>query len=213
MIVWLCTSLTGWLLPQKAEILLQCVKNKRKSSQKILELSMTNYDHNETIPVPRARIFVLDDGTFVVQWEAHRVQALVNGRYYPYDTERYGNAISDWELNQLKNSGVVDHFDEELVYLSPLPTIAAQVPTRSFYLNTTLHKSRVHEVEALLEKEDIKGKFAVRIQGIFTIIRGRSGIAFATFEDAERAREILLEHAPELLADTVVAFVEINPMP
>ena len=176
-------------------------------------MTMMNYNDNEAIPVPRPRIFVLDDGTFVVQWEENRVQALVNGRYYPYDGTRYGNAISDWELNQLKSSGVVDHYDEELVYLSPLPTIAAQVPTRSFYLNTTLHKSKVNEVEELLEKDGLKDKFSVRVHGIFTIIRGRSGMPFTTFDDAERAREVLLEHAPELLADTVVAFVEINPMP
>ncbi|MDQ7025060.1 MAG: hypothetical protein Q9P44_05820 [Anaerolineae bacterium] len=174
---------------------------------------MSDYDSQETIPVPRTRIFVLDDGTFVVQWEVNRVQALVNGRYYSYDSERYGNAITDWELNQLKNSGVVDDYDTELVYLSPLPTIAAQIPTRSFYLNTTLPKSKMKEVEELLEKEGLTDKFAVRVQGIFTIIRGRSGRIFITFDEAERAREILLECAPALLRDTVVAFVEINPIP
>ena len=66
-------------------------------------MTMMNYNDNEAIPVPRTRIFVLDDGTFVVQWEEKRVQALVNGRYYPYDGQRFGNAISDWELNQFKS--------------------------------------------------------------------------------------------------------------
>ena len=174
---------------------------------------MTNYNDQETIPVPRNRIFVLSDGTFVVQWEENRVQALVNGRYHPYNPDLYGNAISDWELNQLKNSGVVDSYDDELVYLSPLPTIAAQIPTRSFYLNTTLHKSKTDEVEKALLHEDLAEKFSVRVQGIFTIVRGHNGHAFATFDEAERAREVLLEHAPELLGDTVVAFVEVNPMP
>ena len=174
---------------------------------------MTNYNDQETIPVPRSRIFVLSDGTFVVQWEENRVQALVNGRYYPYDPDLYGNAISDWELNQLKNSGVVDSYDDELVYLSPLPTIAAQIPTRSFYLNTTLHKSKMDEVEKALRHESLAEKFSVRVQGIFTIVRGNNGRAFTTFDEAERAREVLLEHAPELLGDTVVAFVEVNPMP
>jgi hypothetical protein len=176
-------------------------------------MTMMNYSDNESIPVPRTRIFVLDDGTFVVQWEEKRVQALVNGRYYPYDANRYGNAISDWELDQLKSSGVVDGYDDELVYLSPLPTIAAQIPTRTFYLNTTLHKSKVSEVEALLEKDELKTKYSVRVHGIFTVIRGRDGIPFKTFEEADRAREVLLEHAPELLADTVVAFVEMNHTP
>jgi hypothetical protein len=174
---------------------------------------MTNYNDQETIPVPRNRIFVLSDGTFVVQWEVNRVQALVNGRYYPYDPDLYGNAITDWELNQLQNSGVVDSYDDELVYLSPLPTIAAQIPTRSFYLNTTLHKSKMDEVQAVLSSENLADKFSVRVQGIFTIVRGQNGRAFVTFDEAERAREILLEHGQELLADTVVAFVEVNPMP
>ena len=174
---------------------------------------MTNYNDQETIPVPRTRIFILDDGTFVVQWEENRVQGLTNGRYYAYQPKRYGSAITDWELNQLSNSGVVDHYDEELVYLSPLPTIAAQIPTRSFYLNTTLHKSKMTDVEGFLKENELDDTYSVRVQGIFTIVRGRSGKPFKTFEEAERARESLLEQGPTLLADMVVAFVEVNPMP
>lgn len=174
---------------------------------------MTNYNEQETIPVPRTRVFVMDDGTFVVQWEENRVQALLSGRYYPYDPERYGNAISDFELNQLRNSSVVDHYDEELVYISPLPNIAAQVPPRTFYLNTTLSKDKMQEVTAALDKAGLSERFSVRVQELFVIIRGQAGLAFPTLDDAERAREMLDEQFPELLSDMVVAFVEVNAAP
>jgi hypothetical protein len=32
------------------------------------------YDENDAISIPRHRVFVLNDGTFVVQWEENLVQ-------------------------------------------------------------------------------------------------------------------------------------------
>ncbi len=169
-----------------------------------------DYAEKETIPVPRRRVFVLDDGTFVVQWEENRVQGLLNGRYYTYHADQFGTAISDYELTQLRNSGVVDDFDDELVYLSSGSSIMTQAPTRTYYLNTTLPKSERDYVENALRAAALLDRYSVRIQQTFVIIRGPAGIPFRSFDDAERARESLSLQLPELLQGLIVAFVEVN---
>jgi hypothetical protein len=175
---------------------------------------MSQYStEQDRIPVPRARIFVLRDGTFVVQWEENRVQALLSGRYHAYSDEQFGTPINDYELHQLQNSGVVEDYDEELVYLAPSISASSTSPNRSYYLNTSLAKSEMDTVRDALEQSNLNHKFSVRVQEIFVIIRGNAGMAFPSFDEAERAREVLCEQLPDLLGKSVVAFVEINPMP
>lgn len=173
---------------------------------------MLNETIEENVPIPRKRLFVLTDGRFVIQWEENRVQDLLSGRYAPFAEGDFGNAITDYELNQLKNSGIVADYDQHLIYLQPDISTAVTTPGRTYYLNTTLHKSQVELVKAVLNTDDFAHKYSVRVQEIFVIIRGPSGTAFQGFDDAERARESLVEHNAELLGNTVVAFVEINPM-
>lgn len=174
---------------------------------------MAKYQDEEKIPVPRKRLFVLNDGRFVIQWEENRVQDLLSGRYSPFSEDDFGNAITDYELNQLQNSGVVADYDDHLIYLQPDVSISASTPGRTYYLNTTLNKSRVQEVRDVIAKAEFAHNYSVRIQEIFVIIRGHSGMAYHNFDDAEHAREILIEHYPELLGKTVVAFVEVTATP
>ena len=108
---------------------------------------------------------------------------------------------------------MVEDYDEELVYLAPAISASGVMPNRSFYLNTTLHKSEMDSVRDALEQSNLNQKYSVRVQEIFVIIRGNAGMAFPSFDEAERAREVLSEQLPDLLGKSVVAFVEINPMP
>lgn len=174
---------------------------------------MSYYHDQEKMPVPRNRIFVLSDGMFVVQWEENRVQDLLTGRYYPYSEAHFGNAISEYELKQLQNSGIVEDFDDELVYLSHSVSANPHTPLRTYYLNTVLLKSQEEQVRQAIDNIGMLERFSVRVQEIFVIIRGPSGMAFNNYDDAERSRELLIEQVPELLSDTVVAFVEINAVP
>jgi hypothetical protein len=162
----------------------------------------------ETIPVPRNRVFVLVDGTFVVQWEENRVQDLLSGRYRPFSEETLGNPISDYELGQLKNRGIVAHFDHELIHLSPNPNLLALPTTRAYYLNTALPKTDKGRVENRLQTLDLLTRFSVRATEKFVVIRGPNGVAFNGFEETEKARELLIASAPDVFADTIVAFVE-----
>lgn len=170
-------------------------------------------DQQESIPVPRNRILVLEDGTFAVQWEEKRIQELLSGKYRIFHTEQVTDPISDYELKQLVEAGVVDLFDEELVYLSPLPNVVAHEPTRSYYLNTTLGKAELKAVEHVLNTAQLQDEFSVRIRQGFVVLWGANGVAFTSFDVAERAREILSAKAPELFSNLIVAFVETTVAP
>jgi len=166
----------------------------------------------ESISIPRSRIFVLADGTFVVQWEENRVQELLNGRYRNYDDTQFGNAITDFELNQLVRSKVVEHYDEELVALSSLSNIMPETPSRVYYLNTTLGRESLKSVQAALLDLDLSNELTARLRHDFVVIWKKDGAAFYRFDDAERNREQLILKSPNLFGDTVVSFVEILPV-
>ncbi len=165
---------------------------------------------NDAVPLPRQRVFVLQNGEFVVQWEAHHVQDLLNGRYYSYTPEQYGSAISDWELTQLKARSVVYDFDESTVYLNPQLDIAMpSANTRSFYINTLRSKADQAALQRALDEAGLQQEYALRAQDYYVIIRGQNGIAFTTFDEAERAREALIKRLPDFFGESVVAFVEV----
>jgi hypothetical protein len=167
----------------------------------------------DALPVPRKRIFVSTDGMFVVQWEVNRVQDLLSGKYHPYQDDKFGTPIADWELNQLKSKGIVSQYDNDLVYLTSSRDMVMHPPSsRSFYLTTSLNKTMVRDVEESLRREGLDDRFSVRYQEQYLIIRGQNGVGFANFEDAERARKVLIEKLPEYCRDCAVAFVEVNHM-
>lgn len=166
----------------------------------------------DTIPIPRHRVFVLSDGKFVVQWEENRVQDLLTGRYHAFSSTTDTNPINDFELNQLRSTGVVQDYTEDLIHLSSEPVIG-HFPTRTYYLNTTLPRHRREEVEQCLKEQLLSERFAVRVQQRFVIVRGPGGIPFRSFDAAEKAREQLISEVPTLFKETVVAFLEIIESP
>lgn len=72
-------------------------------------------------PIPRGLVFVLKTGRTVVDWGDGRVQDIESGRFLPFLEADYGRAISDQDLDRLRNIGRVNSFDGRLVYLRPLP--------------------------------------------------------------------------------------------
>lgn len=174
---------------------------------------MSKHDKQEKIPVPRQRIFVLEDGRFVIQWEENRVQDLLTGRYSSFTEAQFGAAISDYELNQLIQSDVVESYNADEVFLTPDSSATNVKQGRTYYLNTTLPRAQEQAVKDALVSAGLESKFSVRVQSIFVIVRGPNGTAFHDFDEAERARELLLEQVDDILDDTVVAFVEVNPTP
>jgi len=169
---------------------------------------MAETQSDETIPVPRQRVRVLADGTFIVQWEATNVQTLVDGRYISSVNESEASEITDYELRQLVQAGIVMEFSADYVLLSMDRSVAPQTTRRSFYLNSTRKRGDTALIEAWLVSAGISNHYAVRIQDRFVIIRGRNGTPFSTYIEADRARQRLINAVPQL-DGTVIAFVEV----
>lgn len=72
-------------------------------------------------PIPRGLVFVLKAGNTVVDWGDGRVQDVETGRFLRFREADYGRAISDQDLERLRNVGRVASFDSRHVYLRPLP--------------------------------------------------------------------------------------------
>lgn len=165
--------------------------------------------------VVRSRVFVLIDGSFVVKWDEHQVQDLLTGQYRHYERRDFGAPITDFELNQLKQVGIVERFDREQVWLSPSPERsryyqmnAQQKRVRSYYLNTTLASNQLTSIEATLMRLGMDDELEARVRDEFIVIWGEFGRGFTNFDEAEEVRTYLVNQMPELFSETVVAFIE-----
>ncbi len=173
------------------------------------------YD-DSSIDVPRSHIFVLIDGVFVVKWSETRVQELLTGRYRHYDRREFGTSITDFELMQLKQAGIVADFDRNVVRLSPSLESSqyyhsgADQRTRAYYLHTTLDASALDTVRESLLTLGMDVSIEPRIRDQFVVLMAENGRAFDGFDEAEEARALLAADAPEVFSETVVAFVETN---
>ena len=170
-------------------------------------------------PVSRSSVFILADGAFVVQWDEARVQELLTGRYRAYGDGDFGHAISDYELNQLKASGRVEHFNRQYVWLYALPEAGrfdhdsktpsyARNRVRSYYLNTTLPKERLEEIQTLLTALELHDKFFARTRNDLVTILGQNGAPFRNLQDAELAQKQLIAKAPAVFQPSAIAFIE-----
>lgn len=172
--------------------------------------------NSEVVAIPRNQLFVLVDGTFVVRWGEKSVQELETGRYLTYERKDFGASITDYELQQLSDAGLVVQYDREQVVLCLLPesynpawiTPWEANRTRSYYLNTALPESLLGDVVDLLDDLGVRTSFDVRTRHQFVVLWNEKGISFPKFDDAEKARLLLASKAPDAFANTVVAFVE-----
>ena len=73
------------------------------------------------IPVRRNLVFVLRTGEIVLDWGDGRVQDVITGDFLDFKESNYGRAISDSDLEVLKNNMRVDAFNNHTIYLLPLP--------------------------------------------------------------------------------------------
>lgn len=174
---------------------------------------MNMNDNNNSIP--RDQIFVLLDGVFVVKWSDNRVQELLTGQYRQFDNRDFGSHITDFELNQLKQAGIVETFDDSSVWLTEAPERSQfyragvrEARVRSYYLNTTLDHDQISTIVSSLERLGLEEEFHARNRYDFVVIVGTQGRAFPSFDEAEEARCLLIDQAPEIFQDTVVAFIE-----
>jgi CheY-like chemotaxis protein len=168
-------------------------------------------------PVPRRTVFILADGSFVVQWDEHRVQDLLSGHYRKYEDRDFGHTITDYELNQLKQAGRVEHFNNQYIWLYALPEqgrfavdreYSGPARLRSYYLNTTLPEARLAEVEARLRELKLDNDFLARARGGLVAVLGKNGAPFRELKDAERNLRMLIGRASDLFQNAAIAFIE-----
>ncbi len=173
-------------------------------------------------PVPRHTVFILADGNFVVQWDENRVQDLLSGQYRSYKDADFGHSITDYELNQLKIAGRVEHYNGQFVWLYALPEhgrflshqqYSGPARVRSFYLNTTLPEDHLTEVRDALQALHLDHDFLARVRGGLVAVLGKNGAPFLHLQDAERAQKLLVSRAPDLFQHTAIAFVETSDDP
>lgn len=79
------------------------------------------------IAIDRQLIMVLEDGTFLLDWENGLGVDLLKSEFVPYRESDYSHAIQDEELEILRRAGRVAGFDHRQVYVISLP----EVPRRT----------------------------------------------------------------------------------
>ncbi len=171
--------------------------------------------------VPRHFVFIMSDGAFVVQWDENRVQDILTGHYRTFEYNDFGHAIADYELNQLKSAGRVEHYNRNYVWLYSLPEpnrFQAELKTeertsdhiRAYYLNTLLPTAQLENVRTLLKKMKLGDGFSANIRAGTVVIAGREGTPFLHFKEAEDVQRRLMSSAKEQFKDSAVAFVELR---
>jgi len=171
-------------------------------------------------PVARHLIFVLQDGSFVVQWNPEHIQDIFTGKLRPFRDQDYGHAISDADLEVLREAGRVSHYDRSYIWLHALPEgerfsryHVRQETTgriRHFYLNTALPEQYLPQVQQSLRQLNLHTRYKAREHSGLVAVMNQDGFPFTTLSEAENAQNILRESGPEFLQDAAVAFLEFN---
>jgi CheY-like chemotaxis protein len=168
--------------------------------------------------VPRHFVFVLADGSFVVQWDTARVQELLSGKYRGFTQLDFGHPVTDYELNQLKAAGRVEHFNRAYVWLYALPEQSrhpqlrvqeqSRDRVRAYYLNTTLPQSQLDLICKLLETLGLTEEFKAIARNQLVAVLNKDGKPFTFLKDAESAQRQLSAKAPDIFKHSVIAFVD-----
>lgn len=163
----------------------------------------------------RSRIFVLLDGSFVVRWADKEVQDLLTGKHRNYERRDYGAAITDFELEQLRQVGVVEKYDREHVWLSPLPLRseyyqqnAQKRRVRSYYINTSHPEHDLAVIESQLLRMGAEEELEARLRDEYVVIWWKKGQGFPSFDAAEEMRLFLATQVPEMFNRCVIGFIE-----
>lgn len=170
--------------------------------------------------VPRHLVFVLGDGSFVVQWNESYVQDLLTGRSRPFSEHDFGHHISDYELSQLRAAGRVEHFNRNYIWLFALEEQNRFIPeprvqermrdrVRGYYLNTTLPASELEQVRAAIAAAGLAGEYHAANRSDLVAVFSRSGTPFLSLKNAEHAQHLLQLKAPSIFKDSVIAFVDL----
>ena len=72
-------------------------------------------------PIDRQWILLLENGTVVIDWGDGLYQDVYNGDFYEFHAGEIGHKVKDDDLELLKRTGRVEHFDANKVFFNTLP--------------------------------------------------------------------------------------------
>lgn len=72
-------------------------------------------------PIIRQWIYMMNDGSPVIDWGDGKVQDMYTGDFMPFEERNYSHGITDSELDVLKNAGRVSSYDSLNVFVNSLP--------------------------------------------------------------------------------------------
>ncbi|MEK6255763.1 MAG: hypothetical protein N2C13_00420 [Chloroflexota bacterium] len=72
-------------------------------------------------PIIRQWIYMMNDGSPVIDWGDGKVQDMYTGDFMPFEERDYSHGITDRELDVLKNAGRVASYDANNVFVNSLP--------------------------------------------------------------------------------------------
>ncbi len=169
--------------------------------------------------VSRHLIFLLDDGTAVVQWSDRQVQELLSGKYRPYSDAEFGRPISDYELRQLQDGGSIEYFNRTYVWLFALSEARRFVPeprvqerstnrVRGYYLNTTLPAESLERVQTALVVAGLSQRYRAVVRADLVAVASMD-MPLLQLKYAEQVLQQLQASEPALFQQSVIAFVDL----
>ena len=172
---------------------------------------------NNGTAVPRHFVFVNASGAVIVQLSGNRGQDLYTGQIVDLGGGTQGSPASNAELDRLKIAGRVDNYNSAYVWVTGLPEPhvydpqrasgeKGQTRVRTYYVNTLLAASALDNVQQLLNDAELTHVCSAEIRAHLVAITGADGALFGDFDHAENVRLHLIEIAPEVFAQSVVAF-------
>ena len=169
--------------------------------------------HNGS-PIPRHYLFVLRDGSVVVQWVAQKVQEIHTGTFRPYSPADYSHPITDSDLDQLQAQGHVSHYTSRYIWLLPIdqpkqPGNGGNAHRiRAFYIMTTLPAKHLDAVASVLSHLPGLPETEVRVHDEKVAVNGLESNPFRTLQDAQEVLQALQQAAPGMFRGSFVAVFE-----
>ena len=170
--------------------------------------------------VPRHYVFVLDDGTFVVQWSDKKVQDILSGDVLTYDQDQFGHQVTDGELLKLKAAGRVEHYTQRYIWLYALPergrfgrpfeTLGrASDRVRAFYIITPIPESELDRINDILLNFELTHAVFPVVRNEKIALFGDDQQPFEVLQDAEDTLQQLVHSDSDMFYGSSIALVEV----
>lgn len=78
------------------------------------------------VAINRQWIYVLRNGSIVLDWGDGRAVDLIRSEFIPYEPAHFSHPVQDDELETLKRMGLVSSYDAQQAFLTYMPELPAR---------------------------------------------------------------------------------------